>query len=614
MRKTIPVLLLLCLLLSGCGADPRETEAAAEPSPTVFTQPSLPETVSAAEEPVTFDEALTSFPLEISGCRDVRLMGDDLLLLSDTEQGTLLTLISGNDLRQKASLQLDFPLSDHDGSLQTGPEGVSFFHPETRETVLLEESLREVLRLPLPENMVGAPLLSPDRKLLYYSTGDSLWAMETETRICRVLRQEAGSSLIPEALHLEGTVLQCRVSGNASVTRFFSTENGQLLQEQRFSMELASREDRYIAAPEQEGVQSLLFGTAGEEPRMLQLSRPDNRWTLLPESFAVLRTAGADGEHLEYYDLTTGRLAASLTLNLQEGSVIRDSGKGILWLLTGDGQTLYRWDTNAAPVSDDTVYTGPYYTRSNPDLAGIAACQELAERIGDRHGVEVLIWEDVFPRQTWDYRMTEEYLVPVLTEQLNRLDAQLSHFPEGFLAQLSEHSSGLTICLVRSLRPTGSEAPEAVSGIQYWLEDRACIALSTLDAWEGSLYHELCHIFDTRVFAHSNAYDQWDKLNPSGFAYDYDYAANATRNAGEYLRDAERYFIDTYSMSYPKEDRARILEYAMTEGNEHFFQSKAMQAKLRQLCIGLREAFGLKKSPETFLWEQYLQESLAYTK
>jgi hypothetical protein len=39
-----------------------------------------------------------------------------------------------------------------------------------------------------------------------------------------------------------------------------------------------------------------------------------------------------------------------------------------------------------------------------------------------------------------------------------------------------------------------------------------------------------------------------------------------------------------------------------------------MQEKLMQVCIGLREAFGLKKSTETFLWEQYLKESLAYGK
>ena len=63
-------------------------------------------------------------------------------------------------------------------------------------------------------------------------------------------------------------------------------------------------------------------------------------------------------------------------------------------------------------------------------------------------------------------------------------------------------------------------------------------------------------------------------------------------------------------MSFPKEDRARILEYAMTPGHEALFQATQMQAKLSQLCQGIREAYGLKKAEETFLWEQYLQTPL----
>ena len=51
----------------------------------------------------------------------------------------------------------------------------------------------------------------------------------------------------------------------------------------------------------------------------------------------------------------------------------------------------------------------------------------------------------------------------------------------------------------------------------------------------------------------------------------------------------------------------------MTEGNESLFRCETMQAKLRTLCEGIRKAFGLRKSPDTFLWEQYLEESLAYT-
>ena len=67
-------------------------------------------------------------------------------------------------------------------------------------------------------------------------------------------------------------------------------------------------------------------------------------------------------------------------------------------------------------------------------------------------------------------------------------------------------------------------------------------------------------------------------------------------------------------MTYPHEDRARVMQYAMQEGYEDYFVSDTMQAKLRQLCLGIREAFGWKKYEGTFVWEQYLRESLAYTK
>jgi len=46
------------------------------------------------------------------------------------------------------------------------------------------------------------------------------------------------------------------------------------------------------------------------------------------------------------------------------------------------------------------------------------------------------------------------------------------------------------------------------------------------------------------------------------------------------------------------------------DGNESYFESEAMQKKLRQLCLGIREAFDLKKSVEVFRWEQYLNKPL----
>ena len=63
-------------------------------------------------------------------------------------------------------------------------------------------------------------------------------------------------------------------------------------------------------------------------------------------------------------------------------------------------------------------------------------------------------------------------------------------------------------------------------------------------------------------------------------------------------------------MTYPKEDRARIMEYAMLSGQESYFQSAPMQAKLRTLCAGIRNAFVLETEPVIYRWEQYLHEPL----
>ena len=65
-------------------------------------------------------------------------------------------------------------------------------------------------------------------------------------------------------------------------------------------------------------------------------------------------------------------------------------------------------------------------------------------------------------------------------------------------------------------------------------------------------------------------------------------------------------------MSFPKEDRARIMEYAMLDGYDDYFTSPTMQAKLHQLCLGIRKAFNLEKSPDVYRWEQYLDDSIAY--
>ena len=109
---------------------------------------------------------------------------------------------------------------------------------------------------------------------------------------------------------------------------------------------------------------------------------------------------------------------------------------------------------------------------------------------------------------------------------------------------------------------------------------------------------------ETVVLTESTAYDRWNNLNPEGFSYD----SNYHRVDSQWLRRGQEYFIDAYAMSYPKEDRARLFEYAMTSGHEELFRSPHLQSKLKQMCTGIREAFDLEYWPEPLLWEQYLMQ------
>ena len=164
------------------------------------------------------------------------------------------------------------------------------------------------------------------------------------------------------------------------------------------------------------------------------------------------------------------------------------------------------------------------------------------------------------------------------------------------------------ICLVRGIRGTArSGSLEEATGVQFFRDSNAYIAIVTGALGERALYHELYHVMETRLLTSSTAFDRWEQINPPGFSYDLDYTANAGRQAAEYLQPDSRSFIDTYSMSFPKEDRARIMECAMCAGNKDLFRSSTMQAKLRCLSQAIREAYGLEKAEQVFRWEQYLK-------
>ena len=365
-----------------------------------------------------------------------------------------------------------------------------------------------------------------------------------------------------------------------------------------------------------DGFQSLLLsGNAGEPPELLLPGETWQHQFYLPEDHAAVTVSiSASGSRLNYYELNTGAIRSSLCLETTTTvkNIVNCKGHAVYILAddpAGNGPVLYRWDVlrQAPDPSNTAVFKTVYSTADNPDLEALAACQEYAETIGRKYGIQVRIWEDAVQTQPWDYRFQPEYLAPVLQKELKLLDLRLAQYPPSILEQTKSHFEALTICLVRKITGTGDDRSlSSATGIQFFQDKEAYVVITTGKHSEQALYHELYHVMETHILTESTALDSWKDLNPAGFLY-----GGNQPDADVYLQGQTRAFVDRYSMYYLKEDRARILENALLPGKQEVFQSEYMQRKLTAMCSGIREAYGLKKHPEVLPWEQYLVNALA---
>lgn len=609
--KHLTALLLILLLLCGCAREvpaeetaPPTTEAATIPTtspPGLYAPGSEVETSTGG--------AIRAYPLNMPMVNGMHAFAGGLLVFSG-EEATTLTLLTGEELHITASTELDFLLDGRDPSLRICGSELSYFDPVNRETVVLNSALKQVSHIAAPEDLAGSPVLSEDRNTLYYCTSTAVRAWDLETGIRRTIKEMAYADQTVSALHLNDTILQCLAEGRSL---FLAADTGRLVYEWEHDISLTTCGDRYYATFPLGLNQTQVFGE-GETVQMLLPRDLSAECVFLAEEQAMVSIcAPADNEILlEYYDLPTGTRHSAITLKSgQVPSAFASADGSVYFLLYSEDygcDTIYRWDTRQVTVSDETDYTGSYTPKDAPDHDGLARCQAYADQIGEKHGIEILVWEAAAAVQPWDYDLEPEYLVSVIWRELELLEARLDQYPQGILADTASNFTSLKLCLVRSVTGTAeSGSLNAATGVQFFKGSDAYVAIVSGKYAEQALYHELFHVMETHIFNNSIAFDQWDALNPAGFEYDYGYSANETRNSGVYLSAENRAFVDTYSMSFPKEDRARIMEYAMLVGKESVFESKAMQAKLTKLCEGIREAYGVEDAEETFLWEQYLK-------
>lgn len=601
--------LLLALLLSGCAArDPvsaEPLETAAAPAAVQTEAPAV--TGGLYMDLISKDHALRKYALSEPALGFLPVE-NDLLFFGDTGKLTLLDCETG---RQIAGHEAPVLLSPLNATVQILDSGISYFSGDAGETVLLDKTLREIRRIAAPEGLTGMPLLSRDGRSVYYCTASAIRVLDADSGISRVLKEAAYPVQSVSGLLLNDTILQVSITEADGTWRtlFLSTENGQLKHSAEGNiLPETSGTHYFLSSPS-----VLLWGAADGSAMVLDARHTDTGCRYLPGSNrAVSSGLTESGSILECYDLTAGSLRAELSLPYSLfPEHMAETADGAVWFLHSDenGQSLYRWDPEQSAVSDGNLYIHPYYTRNDPDYEGLAACALYAQEIGSKYGIEVLIYKDAVAAEPWDYRLEYEYQVSVLQRELEALDRHLAKFPAPFLEKLRSKFTSLKICIVRSAAGTPeSGSPDAVNGIQFLEDFEAYIVLCAEHDTEYTLCHELSHLMETVVLTESTAYDRWNNLNPEGFSYDSNYQTYQNRDDSHWLRDGQEYFIDAYSMSYPKEDRARLFEYAMTSGHEELFRSPHLQNKLKQMCAGIREAFKLENWAEPLLWEQYLMQ------
>lgn len=616
MKRILPFVLAL-LLLTGCEGAPNETTLSTQPTdpePGIYASGHTLETQSGG--------AVRVFPLS-ENSEGIGFMGKTLVTFTQMgQESTHITPFTGVNLTQQAGAALNGMILPGDKTIRYEQNRIAYYDRTENSILFLDSGFQETGRTRMPQDMVGEPVISENMGTVFYCNASEVRALSLESGINRLVRKQSCKELSVEAVLFADSVLMCSVTDNDgnSYVEFISSQTGESLGTDKSFVSLDVWENRYFLQRQDGQVTEYIFTADDGSQQCFHPQEGSAVHSLLAMNSVAAVTGEEGGVRLEVFDLSDGKRRAEITLEgvTKAYSLTADPEQELVWFLCQEAQTgktlLCSWDLGKSAVSDDTVCTTPRYTAQAPDTAGLAACREKADALEQQFGVEIYLANE--PLEGKDYSLIYEHHPALFQAALEQLEKAMSVFPEGFLETAAgvSDSKKIHIALVRGLKSKNTGVPDGVAAQQYWVDGDAWMALSVGENVEQLFYHQLAHVLDTFVYSKNVAYDEWVKLNPSDFSYDLSYWDYAQREDSSYLSGKERAFIDSYSMTYPKEDRARIFDCALAEGNAELFASETMQSKLRQLCVGIRNAFGWKKDERSFPWEQYLEESLAYTK
>lgn len=407
----------------------------------------------------------------------------------------------------------------------------------------------------------------------------------------------------------------------------------------------------YILRHHEDGMDEIICGNDSDSPNVLMLrnyKEYENIHVDWQNQVALSSTMVRDVENkqfkvsFEQYCLDTGVLqhASDYYIPYMQDGVASDenmlSAEGgylsigdmiclgdtgyILISAFGEKSYLYVWDLQEkdSQTGDEASYFRNWQNPEEPDVEALEEIRVHADEIGAKYDVEIYFGDEVKDcyKDIYDYEVTNNAIR--IEQALNVLDEELALYPDGMLAQLDDdYGSRLKIYLAGKIVAADETALTTSVGIQNTVEDNTFMVLDILSIYdyEKTIHHELFHAIECHLNneGYYFDYDAWMALNPDDFDYDYDYVENESNSDWTYVAgDSEfgGYFIDVYSKSFPHEDRARIMEYAVMEPQLQtgYFESEPLRDKLQYICDKIRDGFDTTDWPEQTIWEQCLYD------
>ena len=601
MKKLLCFSFALILLLTGCATQQ-------DPETTV-------DTTTVSTEPVYMGLYVQNSSLEQQtqgAVRRYELPGSyewlsqvgDKVLLASGEGSTELTVLTGTDGVPTTQVLDGIDITTPEAVWQATYTGFVYYSPEEKQAVFLDPQLQEQDRVKLPDEIQGTPVFAPDGSQIFFCVPGEIRAMEVERKLSRLIKSHSGINQELLDCYFEGQLLGCRIEeedGKVN-TLYLSTENGRTNATDNSVEALFTYENRYFVLRADGTTQQRLVGEWNATAAQLNVYG-GSIWPVLQLGGAVCVNGMEDGFALDLYDLTTGQRTASVAVSGADTptAVLGDRWSGCVWLLTNDSQSgaevLLRWDPKLSPVTDETVYTGQIYTADAPDKAGLEACEDRVDALNRAHGITIRIWERAV-KSSNGYALEKEYQTAAINQMLDSLEQVFALFPNKFLYR--SVSNSIRICIVRSVN-------EQMQSVQYWYDGDPFIVLSVGVNVREEFIKGMSYVVDSHILGNSPLFDYWNGLNPEGFAY-----GDESTYSQSYMEGDSAAFFNEACMASVTEDRCQVFCQAMKEENAAAFQSPIMQQKLKLLCQAIRDAWRLEQETDSYIWEQYLTEPIAY--